>query len=55
LSAAPHPGMPSPTTPGSWDIHEFQCRDVDIGLRDGNNGSTAIQATNVALQRRGHH
>src|SRR5262249_47716410 len=34
-----HPDMPSPTTPGSSDIHEFQSRDVDIGLRHGNNGS----------------
>ena len=30
-----HPDMPSPTTPGSLDIHEFQSRDVDIGLHHG--------------------
>src|SRR6185312_15712114 len=27
------PDMPSSTTPGSSDIHEFQSRDADIGLR----------------------
>ena len=34
-----HPDMPSPTTPESSSIHQFQSRDVDIGLRHGNNGS----------------
>ena len=32
-------GMPSPKTPGSSDIHKFQSRDVDIGLRRCASGS----------------
>src|SRR5262245_13379160 len=39
LSAAPLPGMPPPTTPGSSDILKFQSRDVDIGLHQVLTGS----------------
>jgi len=33
------PDMPPPKTPGSSNIHKFQSRDVDIGLRRCANGS----------------
>src|ERR1700757_4081978 len=33
------PDMPSSTTPGSSNIHKFQSRDVDIGLRHHVSGS----------------
>src|SRR5262245_65888854 len=31
--------MPPSTTPGSSNIHKFQSRDVDVGLRQGLSGS----------------
>ena len=46
------PDMPSSTTPGSSDIHEFQSRDVDIGLHDGNSGSALPISRNPFHARR---
>src|SRR5262245_65522609 len=43
--------MPSPKTPGSSNIHKFQCRDVDIGLRQCANGSALPRLPQIRFTR----
>jgi len=44
-------GMPSPKTPGSSDIHKFQSRDVDIGLRRCASGSALPKLPQIRFTR----
>src|SRR5262249_61626303 len=43
--------MPSSTTPGEFDLHKFQSRDVDIGLHRILTGSTLPRLPQIRFTR----